>query len=366
MRICSVVRGFSLFLALIGLGLLTGPSVKASVSGPAEHAKGQEHGSTDTASNKTFDPSKVILHHIADAHDWHLYDHVDQHGVSHPVSIPLPVIVWCQGKFHVWMSSAFEHGHASPVSQGLTFQMDEHGHISEASGQPVLDFSITKNVASMLISVLLLVLIFGSVAQSYARSDQKLPGGLARFLEPIILFIRDDIARPNIGEHRYHRYMPFLLTAFFFIWINNLLGLLPTGANLTGNIAVSLVLAVFTMVITNWSGNKHYWGHIFKPHVPLWLYPIMVPVELVGIFSKPIALTIRLFANITAGHIIILSLISLIFIFKSLAMAPVSIAFVLFMECLEMLVAVLQAYVFTLLSALFIGLATAEPEHEAH
>jgi F-type H+-transporting ATPase subunit a len=264
------------------------------------------------------------------------------------------------------MSSAFEHGHARPVSKGLTFQMDEHGHISEASGLRVLDFSITKNVASMLLSVVLLVWIFGSVARSYARSDQRLPGGLARFLEPIILFVRDDIARPNIGEHRYQRYMPYLLTAFFFIWINNLLGLLPTGANLTGNIAVSLVLAVFTMVITNWSGNKHYWGHIFKPHVPLWLYPIMVPVELVGIISKPIALTIRLFANITAGHIIILSLISLIFIFKSMAMAPVSLAFVLFMECLEMLVAVLQAYVFTLLSALFIGLATAEPESNDH
>jgi F-type H+-transporting ATPase subunit a len=264
------------------------------------------------------------------------------------------------------MSSAFEHGHARPVSNGLTFQMDEHGHITESSGLRVLDFSITKNVASMLLSVVLLVWIFGSVARSYARSEQRLPGGLARFLEPIILFVRDDIARPNIGEHRYQRYMPYLLTSFFFIWINNLLGLLPTGANLTGNIAVSLVLAVFTMVITNWSGNKHYWGHIFKPHVPLWLYPIMVPVELVGIISKPIALTIRLFANITAGHIIILSLISLIFIFKSLAMAPVSLAFVLFMECLEMLVAVLQAYVFTLLSALFIGLATAEPEPNDH
>ena len=366
MRICPVVRGFSLFLALLGLGLFVGAPVQASVSGPAEQSHAQEHASTDSSTEEAFDPSKVILHHIADAHDWHLFDKTDAHGGVHPVSIPLPVLIWCQGRMHTFLSSAFDHGHARPVSHGLTFLMDEHGHIAEASGLPVLDFSITKNVASMLLSIVILVLLFGSMARSYSRSDQKLPGGLAKFLEPIILFIRDDIARPNIGEHRYQRYMPFLLTAFFFIWINNLLGLLPTGANLTGNIAVSLVLAVFTMIITNWSGNKHYWGHIFKPHVPLWLYPIMVPVELVGIFSKPIALTIRLFANITAGHIIILSLISLIFIFKSLAMAPVSLAFVLFMECLEMLVAVLQAYVFTLLSALFIGLATAEPEHEAH
>ncbi|MBM3929834.1 MAG: F0F1 ATP synthase subunit A [Sphingomonadales bacterium] len=313
-----------------------------------------------------FDASKVILHHIADAHDWHLYDHRDEAGHVHPVSIPLPVILWCGGQWHFMMSSAFEHGHAQPQSGSLTFRLDEHGHIQEASGLPVMDLSITKNVASMLLSIVLLLIIFISAARSYARSSNRMPSGLARFLEPIILFIRDDIARPNIGEKRYAQYMPYLLTAFFFIWINNLLGLLPTGANLTGNIAVSMVLAVFTLLITNFSGNKHYWSHIFLPHVPKWLYPIMIPVEVVGIFSKPIALTIRLFANITAGHIIILSLISLIFIFKTLAMAPVSIAFVLFMECLEILVAALQAYVFTLLSALFIGLATAEPEHGAH
>jgi len=366
MRHCFVVRGFSLCLTILGLWLLSAAPRLAWAGTPSAPHNDTEHASADTAAEEAFDPSKVILHHIADAHDWHLYDHTDAEGIVHPVSIPLPILLWCQGTMHAMMSSAFDHGHARPVSKGLTFQMDEHGHITEASGLRVLDFSITKNVASMLLSVVLLVWIFGSVARSYSRSEQRLPGGLARFLEPIILFVRDDIARPNIGEHRYQRYMPYLLTAFFFIWINNLLGLLPTGANLTGNIAVSLVLAVFTMVITNWSGNKHYWGHIFKPHVPLWLYPIMVPVELVGIISKPIALTIRLFANITAGHIIILSLISLIFIFKSMAMAPVSLAFVLFMECLEMLVAVLQAYVFTLLSALFIGLATAEPEANDH
>jgi len=332
-------------------------------SGHSEESAEKESAEKESAE---FDASKVILHHIADAHDWHLYDHRDEEGHVHPVSIPLPVILWCGGQWHFMMSSAFEHGHAQPQSGPLTFSLDEHGHIQEASGLPVMDLSITKNVASMLLSIVLLLIIFISAARSYARSSNRMPSGLARFLEPIILFIRDDIAIPNIGEKRYTQYMPYLLTAFFFIWINNLLGLLPTGANLTGNIAVSLVLAVFTLLITNFSGNKHYWSHIFLPHVPKWLYPIMIPVEVVGIFSKPIALTIRLFANITAGHIIILSLISLIFIFKTLAMAPVSIAFVLFMECLEILVAALQAYVFTLLSALFIGLATAEPEHGAH
>jgi F-type H+-transporting ATPase subunit a len=183
-------------------------------------------------------------------------------------------------------------------------------------------------------------------------------------MEPLVLYVRDEIAIPNIGEKNYKKYMPYLLTVFFFIWINNLLGLVPAGANFTGNISVTLTLAAITMIITNLSGTKTYWGHIFKPHVPLWLYPIMIPVELIGVISKPFALTIRLFANITAGHIIILSLISLIFIFKTVLIAPVSVGFVLFMSVLELLVAALQAYVFTLLSALFIGLALEEPHHE--
>jgi len=331
----------------------SGPNAPHSPQGPQEHAQASDE----------FDASSVILHHIADSHDWHLYDHKDEQGLVHPVAIPLPVLLWCRGGLHTMMSSAFEHGHARPQVGGLTFYMDEHGHIAEASGHKVLDFSITKNVASMLVSVVLLLWIFISMARSYGRSDQKVPTGLAKFLEPVVLFVRDDIARANIGEHKYALYLPYLLTAFFFIWINNLLGLLPTGANLTGNISVSLVLATFTLLITNFSGNKSYWSHILLPPVPKALWIIMIPVEIISIFSKPVALTIRLFANITAGHIIILSLISLIFIFKTLAMAPVSLAFVLFMECIEMLVAVLQAYVFTLLSAQFIGMAVAEPEH---
>jgi len=368
---CSLFLVTLLSVVLSSAALFANPSASGPTTQNGTHevaTEAKEHSTDKSHSDGSgeFDASKVILHHIADSHDWHLYDHRDEKGHIHPISIPLPVILWCGGQWHFMMSSSFEHGHAQPQSGSLTFQLDEHGHIKEVSGLPVMDLSITKNVASMLLSVVLLLSIFISAARSYSRSSNRMPSGLARFLEPIILFIRDDIARPNIGEKRYARYLPYLLTAFFFIWINNLLGLLPTGANLTGNIAVSMVLAVFTFLITNFSGNKHYWSHIFFPHVPKWLYPIMVPVEVVGIFSKPIALTIRLFANITAGHIIILSLISLIFIFKTLAMAPVSIAFVLFMECLEILVAALQAYVFTLLSALFIGLATAEPEHVAH
>ena len=188
------------------------------------------------------------------------------------------------------------------------------------------------------------------------------------FLEPVILFIRDDIAVPNIGEHKYERYMPYLLSVFFFILLNNIFGLIPFpppfGANVTGNVGITFVLALCTFLITQFSGNKAYWRHVFAaPGVPVWLLPIMIPVELIGLISKPFALMIRLFANITAGHIIVLSLICLIFIFDTLWVAPVSIVFVIFMDCIELLVAFLQAYIFTLLSSLFIGMATAEEHH---
>lgn len=310
-----------------------------------------------------FSPVEMIMHHISDAHDWHFFDLKGADGELHPVSIPLPVILLTEGNLDIFMSSGFHHGHSDVVKGDRTYRMD-HGKIVEASGKTFTDFSITKNVASMLISVLLLISLFGAAGGSYKKHGLGAPKGVARILEPLVVYVRDEIAIPNIGEKKYARYMPYLLTAFFFIWINNLLGLFPGGANFTGNIAVTLTLAVFTMIITNVSGTKTYWGHIFKPHVPLWLYPIMIPVELVGVLSKPFALMIRLFANITAGHIIILSLVSLIFIFKNIALAPVSVGFVLFISCLELLVAALQAYVFTLLSALFIGLALEEPHHE--
>ena len=211
----------------------------------------------------------------------------------------------------------------------------------------------------MFVSLVLLLLMFGSAGRS-ARKNPGSPRGLLAFLEPIVVFIREDVIIPNVGEGKYKPYVPYLITVFFFIFFNNLLGLIPGGANVTGNIAVTLVLSVFTMLVTNFSGNKNYWKHIFLPPVPKLLYPIMVPVEVLGIITKPFALMIRLFANITAGHIIILSLISLIFVFKSIFIAPVSVGFVLFMNTLELLVALLQAYIFTLLSALFIGQAIQE------
>ena len=236
------------------------------------------------------------------------------------------------------------------------------GQIDEAATASIMDFSITKNVAAMFLTVVILLLVFSAVASAYKKRHGKSPRGLQSFLEPIIVFVRDYIAKPNIG-HDYGRFMPFLLTVFFFILINNLLGLVPIfpgGANVTGNIATTFILALFTLIIVNVNGNKSYWSHIFAPDVPKWMYIIMIPVEVIGVLSRPFALMVRLFANITAGHIIVLSLISLIFIFKSLAIAPVSVAFVIFMDVLELLVAFLQAFIFTLLSALFIGMAVEE------
>lgn len=324
-----------------------------------------------------FDATQVIMHHISDAHDWHLFDKTDKNtGEAHAVSIPLPIILYTQGHLDIFMSSAFHHGH-STVKKGDREYILHHGKIylaengtlqlneeQEPKNVQPLDFSITKNVASMMLSALILILIFIPMAKRYKKNGISAPRGFQGFMEPLILFIKDDIAIPNIGEHKYKKYLPYLITVFFFIWVNNLLGLLPTGANLTGNIAITLTLAVITMLITNFSGNKNYWKHIFNtPGVPWWLkipIPLMPLVELVGVIAKPFALMIRLFANITAGHIIVLSLVSLIFIFKTVWISPVSIAFVLFMDVLELLVAILQAYIFTLLSALFIGLAVQE------
>jgi len=250
--------------------------------------------------------------------------------------------------------------------EGKVIEVDEHGEMLKA-GLP-LDFSITKNVFMMLLSVIVLLFVFLTLAKSYRKSGISEPRGLMGFIEPVIVFIEEDVAMPNIGEHNYSRFMPYLLTVFFFILINNLMGLIPFfpfGANVTGNIAVTFVLATFTFFITQFSSNKGYWNHIFNtPGVPKWLAPIMIPVEIISLFTKPFALMIRLFANITAGHIIVLSLVSLIFIFKSVFLALPSLIMVLFMDCIELLVAFLQAYIFTLLSALFIGMAMPEHHHD--
>jgi len=313
----------------------------------------------DSHGSSEFKPGEMIMHHIADSHEWHFFD---------GFTLPLPVILYSSDRgIEVFMSSDFQDEHHQAIEHAGYVM--EHDHIHPVDHhRSVIDLSITKNVASMFVSVAIMFGFFFTIAAKYKKDGGKAaPKGIQSFFEPIIMFIRDDIAKQNIGP-RYEKFMPYLLTIFFFIWFNNLLGLLPGAANLTGNIAVTLVLAFLTFIITQFSGNKHYWGHIFNtPGVPWWLkwgIPIMPIVEFIGIFTKPFSLMVRLFANITAGHIIILSLFSLIFIFKSIAIGPLSVAFATFMNFLELFVALLQAYIFTLLSAMYFGSAVEEHHHE--
>ncbi len=333
-------------------------------------APGQETHSGGEAEEE-FDASSFILEHIYDSHEWHI---MTKKNGEH-ISLQLPVILYSKGSgLHVFSSKKLAHGH-----EYNGFRLEEEGDLEgrivkvksdgtvDMENIP-LDFSITKTVLGMMAAALIGLWLFLALARSYKKTGISHPKGIQGFLEPIVLFVRDDIAIPNIGEKKAGKFMPYLLSVFIFILINNLMGLVPFpppfGANVTGNIAVTLTLALFTFFMIQLNGNKTYWKDIFAaPGVPVWLLPIMIPVELIGMISKPFALMVRLFANITAGHIIVLSLVSLIFIFKSLAVAPVSILFVIFMDCLELLVAFLQAYVFTLLSALFIGMAVVEEHH---
>ncbi|MEC5164806.1 ATP synthase subunit 6 [Flavobacterium sp. PL11] len=338
-----------------------------------------ENSTAATQETEEFSATKLINSHIGDSHEFHIAD-----WNGHPITFYLPVILWTNNGLEIFSSEKFHHDNKAEhfVDQNgqklvryneIIFYADKFETLTQDQkdngafefGARPLNFSITKNVFSMFMSAIVMFLIFLVVARSY-KKNQLAPKGIAGFLEPLVTFVRDDIARPNIGEKKYAQYMPYLLTIFFFIWINNLIGLIPFfpfSSNLTGNIYFTFVLAFITFIVTSFSGNKQYWGHILTPPVPKALYPIMIPVEIIGMLTKPFALMIRLFANITAGHIIILSLISLIFIFETLAVSPISGAFVLFMLVLEMLVAALQAYIFTLLSALFIGQAVAEHDH---
>lgn len=302
-----------------------------------------------------FNVSEVIMHHVLDDHIWHFFD-------GHYGTLYLPVIVYSgEHGLDVFSSSNFYDEHHNVVDY-KDYKL-EHGHIYLGE-EPVLDLSITKNVAMLFITAILVFWLFLTTARSYKKNHGKAPKGIQSFMEPIILFVTEEVIKPNAGP-KYQRYTPYLLTLFFFILFGNLLGLLPGASNLTGNIAVTLTLAFFTFLITNFSGNKNYWSHIFwTPGVPLPLRLIILPVELIGIFTKPFALLIRLFAAITAGHIVILSLLSMAFIFKSYLVGAGSAVFVTLISLIELLVAGIQAYVFTLFSSLYIGMATEEHGHD--
>lgn len=340
----------SIFCLFSGRALAYEPS--DSLAAKTENHETAEHG----AKEGKVDITKVAFEHILDSHYWHFW------GEGHEtVALPLPCIIYSNKEgLKVFSSSVFHHGTESYGNYSLV----EEEIVSSDPDEKIYDFSITKNVLQLLISAVLIFWLFTSIAKSYKKTGiTSAPVGKQSFFEPLITFVRDDIAKDNIGA-RSEKFVPYLLTVFFLILINNVFGMIPFGANLTGNIAFTFTLAACTLIVTNLNGNKNYWLHILLPPVPKALYIMMIPLEILGIFTKPFALMIRLFANMTAGHIIVISLIGLIFYFESLWISPVSVAFTLFIDVLECLVALLQAYIFTLLTSQFIGAAVAEHHHE--
>ena len=374
----TIVKKFN-FLVLALLAVFT-----VNFSMASEHSE----ESKENGGEKEFNVGEMIMHHIKDAHEWHLWG-----GEHDGVSIYLPVIL-VDGGTKIFSSSHLYHGTPQTSVDHKThdtisyivgsgpavgyamfhekiYKLEngalhfEDGHV-HGNVRP-WEFSITKNVLSLFMGAALILIMMFSISGFYKKNGAVAPKGIAKFLEPIILMVRDDVAKSNIDHHHYKKYVPYLLTIFFFIWINNMLGLvpfLPGGANLTGNITITFFLAFCTLLMTIFSGNKNYWGHIFwMPGVPVPMKIFMMPIELLGVLTKPFALMIRLFANITAGHVIILAFISIIFINKNATWGMLSVPMALFISVLELLVAFLQAYLFAMLSALFIGAAVEEAHH---
>jgi F-type H+-transporting ATPase subunit a len=334
-------------------------------------------------SKKLFDANEVIFGHIMDGHEFHFLSYKGKDGKEHHATIPLPVILYSPQKgFSFFMSSKFHHGHEAYNGYSLLtnekieeLKLDSKkftaGQIVAVDGQgnidttvKVYDFSLTRNVVQMILALTLLVWVMLSVAKRYQKGEgiRTAPKGMQNMLETVVNFVKDEVAKPNLGR-RYEKYLPYILTVFFFILINNLVGLIPGTANVSGNIAFTMILAVISFIVILFSSNKHYWSHIFWPPVPHGVKVILIPVEILGIFTKPFALMIRLFANMVAGHILIICLISLIFIlgalnkYVGLGFSPLSLAFTVFIYFIEILVAFLQAYIFANLTAVFIGQA---------
>lgn len=349
-------------------------AVTLSVSAANNSDKGDLVQEDSSVKNLKAEIKEYINHHLLDSYDFTLYSYITDAGEHKYIGFPLPVILIDNG-LKVFLSSKFHHGESVAEVDGQfyklyhnkiyktdangTIESDEEHHPTNAKP---LDFSITKNVVFIILVGLFMLLIFSRMANSYKNSP--MPKGIGRIFEPLILFIRNDIAIPNIGEKHYRKYMSYLLTVFFFIWIINLLGLTPLGVNVTNNIAVTLALALITYFITTFSGNKNYWKHIFwMPGVPWPMKIILAPIELLGTVIKPFSLMIRLYANITAGHIVLMSIIGLMFIFKNWIGSPLSFGLAFALSLLELLVAALQAYIFTMLSALYFGSAVEEHDH---
>lgn len=339
------------------------------------------HYGEGDAVNTSDEVSAFIDHHLQDSHYFTLFEKAEDHFF---VSLPLPVLLWDNG-LQMFMSSKFHHGETIAAHNGNhyklyhgkiyktdaagTITLDDHNHPTQSKP---FDFSITKNVVTALLVGLIMFLLFRGLARQYQL--RSIPKGIGRVLEPLVIYVRDEIAKPNIGEKKHRRFMGFILTVFFFIWIANLLGLTPLGTNLTGNIAVTVGLALLTYLITTFSGNKDYWKHIFWMPGVHWVMKIFfIPIELLGTITKPFALLVRLYANITAGHVVLFTLLGAITVAKtdlsmsvggSIGYGIFYFILAFFITLIELLVAFLQAYIFTLLSALFIGMAVADHDHE--
>ncbi len=364
---------FFIYIFIFISFFLTGFNLSAQTEEHQAETQHSEQAGTHQENNQEpYDPTDLIHHHLSDSHDY-AFELPFVHTTFH-----LPVILWTDKGLTVFSSADFqgdEHGHVVVEKNGQKFKrihdlivyadkVGEHVEPNEVTmDQRPLDFSITKNVFSMLLTFLALLLVLFYVKKSYDKN--KVPRGIAGFVEPLIVFIRD-MAKENIGP-KFEKFVPFLLTVFFFILFSNLFGLIPFspfGFNITGNIAVTFVLAVIVFVITNINGNKGYWTHIlWPPGVPVILKPFIALIEILSIFTKPFALMIRLFANILAGHTIILTFVTLIFVFKNWGVPFASGFATIFMYISELLVAFLQAYVFTLLSAIYFGMAVKEEAH---
>ena len=367
------------FLFIVSIALF---SITSFASGSETKHDNQNDGGRINTKEEV---EAYILPHIKNSHDFSFFSYPSENGETKHNVFPLPVILWSSEGLISLMSSEFHHnddGHVIVEKNGLKFakihskiyeldkgatsiSFDDTHHATNA--HKIVDFSITKSVVGILLIGTLLLFWFSRLANQY--KTKQIPTGFARVLEPLVLYVRDEIARPNIGEKHYRRFTGYLLTVFFFIWVLNLAGLTPLGFNVTGQLAVTGCLAIFTLVIYTFSGNKDYWMHmIWMPGVPVLIRPVLAIIELAGaLIIKPFSLLVRLFANISAGHIVVMSLIAIMFTLKESlgVVGATGLSFVLsfFITLIEVLVAFLQAYIFTMLSALFIGMAVAEPEH---
>ena len=367
------------FLTIVAIALF-------SISGYAvDSDKNQDPQKDGGQVNTKTEVEEYILHHIKDSHDFSLFSYTSDSGERKHFGFPLPIILWSSEGLVTFMSSEFHHnddGHVIVEKDGLKFAkihskiyeldsnaanvaFDDTHHATNA--HKVLDFSITKSAFGLILIGVLMLLWFSKLARQY--KTKKVPTGFGRILEPLVLYVRDEIARPNIGEKHYRRFTGYLLTVFFFIWILNLAGLTPLGFNVTGQLAVTACLAIFTLVIYTVSGTKGYWMHmIWMPGVPVLIRPVLAIIELAGaLVIKPFSLLVRLFANISAGHIVVMSLIAIMFTLQEslgvVGATGLSLLLSFFITLIEVLVAFLQAYIFTMLSALFIGMAVDDHKH---